>query len=213
MMNLRLLGCRLSEECISNVHRFLYDPNALLQLPFKDDCVDVVILNGVLEWIGSNDMPDFPERIQSAALKEIWRILKPGGTLYIGIENRYSLSVLRGARLHGELPFVGLMPRWLANAITHLVTGKSHRTYIYSLSGYRRLLGKAGFHIVEFFWPYPSYHNPNYLIPLKPGWAKRFWLESLMVSRSRKFRLTRFLGLGWLPFHWLAFSYSIRCQK
>lgn len=213
MTNLKLLGCRLAEERVGNVHMFMYDPNNWLHLPFEDACADVAVLNGVLEWMGNNTMPDTPDCIQVAALKEIRRVLKPAGVLYIGIENRYSLSALKGARLHGELPFVGLLPRWISNTITQLLRHKRHRTYIYSLRGYRRLLSRAGFQKVDFHWPYPSYHNPNYLIPLEPNWVKRFWLDYVMVSRSRKFRWARALGLGQFPFHWLAFSYSIRCWK
>jgi hypothetical protein len=115
--------------------------------------------------------------------------------------------------LHGELPFVGLLPRPLTNFITRAVKGSDHRTYIYSLYGYSKLLKKAGFENVDYYWPYPSYHDPNYLIPLKPGWIKRDWLNTQFVSRSLKFKLARKLGLGRLPFHWLAFSYGMRCWK
>lgn len=213
LTNLRLLSCRVIEEGLRNVDQFLYDPNRFLRLPFASDSIDIVVLNGVLEWMGNVEISASPQEIQVEALREIFRVLRPSGVLYVGIENRYSLSALGGARLHGELPFVGLLPRWLSNAITQLVRGEPHRTYIYSMNGYRRLLRRAGFQVVDFHWPYPSYHNPNYLIPLAPRWVKRFWLDSVMVSRSKKFRTARALGLGWLPFHSLAFSYSIRCWK
>lgn len=213
MTNLRLLNVRMHDNGIKNVIPFQYEPNSFLRLPFSDSSIDVAVLNGVLEWMGAAEIDATPDRVQLEALLEIRRILKPGGTLYIGIENRYSISTLCGLRIHGELPFVGLFPRWFSNLVTKLVKGKQHRTYIYSLGGYRRLLRRAGFGQTDFYLPYPSYHHPNYLIPLKPAWVKQFWQDQLSVSRSKKYRLFKWLGLSRLPFHWLAYSFSMRCMK
>jgi SAM-dependent methyltransferase len=213
MTNLRLLQTRMRDRAINNVTTFQYEPNDFLRLPFPNTSVDIVILNGVLEWMGAADIDATPDRVQVEALKEIRRVLKPGGVLYIGIENRYSISTLLGQKIHGELPFVGLLPRRLSNFITKRLRGEQHRTYIYSIRGYRQLLKHAGFHQNDFYLPYPSYHHANYLIPLEPKWVKRFWLDQLSLSRSRKYKLFQELGLSRLPFHWLAYSYSIRCTK
>ncbi len=213
LINLRLLRARMADREIHNVVPFQYDPYEFLRLPFPDSSVDVVLLNGVLEWIGAVDNDASPARMQLEALIEIRRVLKTGGALYIGIENRCAVSAFRGFGPHGELPYVGLLPRWLSNAITQIVRHKPHRTYIYSLGGYRRLLRKAGFSSPEFFWPYPNYHHPHYLIPLRPRWVKRFWLNELSTSRSSKYRIARSMGLSRLPFHWFASSYGIRSVK
>jgi len=213
MINLRLLRTRLRDRKINNVSLFQYEPNAFLRLPFKDSSIDVVLLNGVLEWMGAAEIDATPRDVQLKALKEIKRVLKPGGALYIGIENRCSLAALRGQKIHGELPFIGLLPRVIANAITKTVTGRPHRTYIYTISGYRKLLRQAGLNKIDFYLPYPSYHDPDFLVPLKKPWLKRFWLKQLLGGRSRKYQLADRLGLAWFPFHWLAYSYGIRCIK
>jgi len=213
MTNLRLLRARMKDRAIKNVKMFQYEPNDFLQLPFPDSSIDIALLNGVLEWMGAVDIDASPARIQKEALKEIFRVLKPGGSLYIGIENRYSISTLGGQRIHGELPFVGLLPRIISNFITKLVQGRQHRTYIYSIYGYRKLLKYAGFGKVDFYLPYPSYHQPNYMIPLDPPWVKQYWLDQLSVSRSRKYRYFKKIGVSKLPFHLLAYSYGIRCMK
>ncbi|MFK5894475.1 MAG: methyltransferase domain-containing protein [Pseudomonadota bacterium] len=213
MQNLRLLKTRVRDEKADNVKTFLYDANEFLRLPFADNSVDVAYLNGVLEWIGNVEHKASPDKLQLEALKEIRRILKPGGSLYIGIENRYSVSTIRGRSLHFEIPFVGLFPRWFSNAVTKMVRKMPHRTYVYSLFGYRRILNQSGFNDMDFYWPYPSYHDANYLIPLEPAWVKRYWFSKMMVSRSRKFRIACKMGLTYLPFHWLAYSYSIRARK
>ncbi len=109
----------LKQHC-KNVISFQYEPNSFLRLPFPDSSIDVAVLNGVLEWMGAVDIDASPGRVQLKALKEIRRILKPGSALYIGIENRYSTAALRGQRMHGELPFVGLFPRLLSNFLTKL---------------------------------------------------------------------------------------------
>jgi len=213
MVNLRLLRVRIENRGIENISAFQYDPNAFLRLPFTDSSINVVILNGVLEWMGSAEIDHSPHRIQLEALKEIRRVLKSNGVLYIGIENRYSTSTLGGQRIHGELPFVGLFPRFISNTITKLISGQPHRTYIYSLFGYRKLLHRAGFKKIDFYLPYPSYHHPNYFIPLEPPWVKQYWLDKLSISRSKKYRIFKKLKLSRLPFHLLAYSYSMRCTK
>jgi len=213
MTNLRLLQARMRDRGVKNVAVFQHEANDFMRLPFPDASIDVAVLNGVLEWMGVAEIDAPPSRIQLEALKEIRRVLKLGGALYIGIENRYSARALRGQRIHGELPFVGLLPRWLSNLITKLVRGEEHRTYIYSLSGYRKLIRRAGFETIDFYLPYPSYHHPNYLIALQSAWIKWFWFDQLSVSRSIKYSLFKRLRLSRLPFHWLAYSFSIRCVK
>lgn len=202
----------MADQGIHNVLPFQYDPHQLLKLPFPDASIDIVLLSEVLEWIGALETDASPYCMQLQALREIRRVLRPGGALYVGIENRFASSALRGFGPHGELPYVGLLPRWLSNSITKAVRHQPHRTYIYSLWGYRRLIRKAGFASSDFFWPYPSYHHPHYLIPLSPRWVKRFWLNELSVSRTTRYRVIRAVGLSCLPFHWLASSYAIRCN-
>ncbi len=213
MTNLRLLRVRIRDRGLENVKIFQYEPNSFLRLPLPDSSVNVSLLNGVLEWMGAAEIDASPYRVQLEALKEVHRVLKNRGALYIGIENRYSTSTLRGQRIHGELPFVGLFPRVISNSISKLIRGKPHRTYIYSIRGFRKLLRRAGFEKIDFYLPYPSYHHPNYLIPLDPPWAKRFWIDQLSVSRSVKYRFFQRLGLARLPFHWLSYSFGIRCTK
>lgn len=136
-------------------------------LPFPDNSLDCVTLSGVLEWIPDNGtlwdtqggkfskalkmiMSFFgttnPRKIQIEFLREIRRVLKPQGQLFIGIENRLNHEYFLGRPdHHSALLYGSLMPRFLANLYSIFKRRNPYRTYTYSLGGYRRLLKKAGF--------------------------------------------------------------------
>ena len=63
-----------AKEYVPTAHIVLGD---LLNIPFKNDCVDIILLNHVLEHIHED----------LEVLKELNRILKPDGILIIGVPN------------------------------------------------------------------------------------------------------------------------------
>ena len=67
------------------------------QLPFPDDFFDLVVCNGVLEWIGVINDTVEPREAQIAFLQEVKRVLSRRGCLYVGIENRFGLPFFLGA--------------------------------------------------------------------------------------------------------------------
>ncbi len=114
MTNLRLLRSRMRDRDLHYVSIFQYEPNSFLRLPFPDASVDIVLLNGVLEWMGAAVINVSPARIQLEALKEIRRVLKPEGVIYIGIENRYSESTC-GAKEYTGASFCRFTARIITN--------------------------------------------------------------------------------------------------
>lgn len=130
------------------------------RLPFADASFDAVILNGVLEWLPEGrDLATDPREVQRRALAEVRRVLRPGGQLYIGIENRLGAPYFLGIpEDHTGLRFGALLPRRLANRYSLRRRGRPYRTYTYSLPGYRTLLGEAGFSC-RFFYPWPDYRR------------------------------------------------------
>ena len=211
--NLKLLNQRLKNKNINNASLFYYDATGELRLPFKDESVDLVILNGVLEWMGNIDHQINPRDLQIIALKEIKRVLTKKGCVYIGIENRYSKGYFKGHRPHDELPFIGLLPRPLANFITKLVKGERHGTYIYSLKGYQRLFKESGFQITQKLMPLPDYRFPNTIVPLENKWLKRYWISKLKGSSSFKQQFFNFVGLKHFPFHLVTHSFIFLIEK
>ncbi|WP_430009717.1 methyltransferase domain-containing protein, partial [Methylophaga lonarensis] len=70
---------------------FFVDPYEL-QLPFEDNSLDFAFTLGVIEHIGTSDghadrLPNYRE-IRKRWLREVFRVLKPGGRMLIGGPNR-----------------------------------------------------------------------------------------------------------------------------
>lgn len=155
------------------------------KLPFPDDYFDVVILNGVLEWLGLSDLSCKPSEAQERALRSIFRVLKPGGSLYIGIENRFAYFYFVGVKdPHSGLRFATLMPRVFADLYSRIVKKKGYRTYIYSRRGYKNLLVKAGFRKVYFYVPVPGYLNFKYIVPLDSPGAFKYCLLNILYYKT-----------------------------
>lgn len=164
-------------------------------LPFPDNSIDCVTLSGVLEWVGEGDStpysegPKFkrlwkmifnffgdknPRKIQLAFLKEIKRILKQDGQLFIGIENRLNFEYFTGRPdHHSNLLYASLLPRFIANLYSIVVSKKPYRTYTYSIPGYKKLLSDAGFNNIEFLGLTEGYSFLNEIYPAEnndPHW-------------------------------------------
>lgn len=165
-------------------------------LPFPDDALDCVVLSGVLEWVGAEDTywskensklrraikmvfsyfgKYHPRTIQLNFLREIKRILKPEGQIFIAIENRLNYEYFTGRPdHHSNLKYASLLPRFLANLYSIVTRRNPYRTYTYSIPGYKKLLRKAGFEQTDFFALSPGYSKLKELFPVEaetPKWC------------------------------------------
>lgn len=164
---------RLRQEGINNVRLIQASATAL---PLVDKSFDLVVANGVLEWVGEWDSQDDPRRVQLRFLSTIRRLLKDDGVLVIGIENRFGYNMLLGACDHSAIPYTSLVPRRVADFMlrrssaphhrTQLNPRREYRTFTYSERGYRKLLREAGFPDVSCHWAEPGYNQPYHLTPL-----------------------------------------------
>jgi len=161
---------RQEQENIDNIKFVRTD---WLHLPFPDNYFDIVASNGCLEWVGLSDYSKDPRSLQIAFLKEIKRVLKPNGCLYVGVENRFALNAFMGSRDHSGLPFTSVLPRKLADFMVrfsqksgeygqHNVMSKwkDYRTYTYSMAGYEKLLREANYSDTNYYWCF-SYNLPT----------------------------------------------------
>lgn len=136
-------------------------------LPFPNNMFDIVILNGVLEWIPKSLNIDkcTPNEIQHAFLKEIGRVLKPKGVLYIGIENRFAWQYWVGTREeHTGLPFISIIPRNLADIYSRCFKNEPYCTWTPSLPSFKSMLKRAGFHNVCITFAFPHYGMPCWFV-------------------------------------------------
>jgi SAM-dependent methyltransferase len=174
---------RLRQEGIANVR--LIQASAT-DLPFLSNSFDLVVTNGVLEWVGEWDLTGDARSVQVRFLRSLNEFLKEDGVLVIGIENRIGYNLFLGSNDHSGIPYTSLVPRRIASLMQRLSSARHHRTklnakkeyrtYTYSERGYRKLLADAGFESVSCFWADPGYNQPYHLIPLsRPQWVQAYF--------------------------------------
>lgn len=173
---------RITQDKVDNIHTVCTN---ILDKPFMENSFDVVLLNGVLEWVGTS-LPDLdPREAQLATLKEVRRILKPEGALYIGIENSHGYRyIMGGMDDHTALFHIGYHTREKASEVRFKHQKKRYDTYTYDMTGYGELLEEAGFGSMDFYYPYPDYKWVNALFPLDDGPALDYYYENLHENQD-----------------------------
>ncbi len=178
---------RLRQEGIGNVR--LVQASAL-SLPLIDGSFDLIIVNGILEWVGEWQREGNPRDVQVGFLATLRGLLKENGVLVIGIENRIGYGLFLGGSDHSGIAYTSLVPRFVATFLlrrsskphhrTTLNPKREYRTYTYSEGGYRRLLSDAGFAGVSCYWADPGYNQPYHLIPTAvPQMVREHFCDSL----------------------------------
>ena len=180
--SLKYLEVRAKQE---SLHNIIPVESSIAKLPFESAKFDLVILNGVLEWLATEEdvvlerdwdnastkvLSEIkgvnPELMQLAGLKELNRVLKDDGSIYIAIENRIGLQYLAGyPDDHVNIRFVSFLPRFLADFVTRKVKNHPYRTYLYSPNKLKKLVERAGFKHVELYSSYPHYNIISRLTP------------------------------------------------
>jgi ubiquinone/menaquinone biosynthesis C-methylase UbiE len=186
----RVTAARARAEGLPNVTAVHADG---LLLPLGSATCDLALLIGVLEWTGFGH--DDPVASQEAVLAEVSRVLKWGGTLLIGIENRYGAHYLLGGREeHTSLRFSSLLPRTVANAYCRLLQGRKMTTYTYSRRALVELVRHAGLE-PRIGIALPTYSEPQLSFDLEDfdvAWG--FYLRHLFSYSSASRRVLGALG-------------------
>lgn len=180
-------------------------------LPFAPASIDVFVVNGVLEWAGLVDPQPMagraatPRSLQERFLRRLHCLLRPGGCIYIGIENRFGEMFWRGTPDHQGLRYTSLMPRPLARAYTFARAAaaprtyrreRDYRTYTYSLAATRRLVESCGFDAVEIWSVAPGYNVPTRIVPLADRNAMRWFASRTRGASSLRNRARDALRRG-----------------
>ena len=200
---LRFLSIRAKQDGIGNLRIALASAH---NLPFSDGYFDAALMIGVLEWLGSDH--DFivakhygkamdgvpskknnPAALQLKALLQAHRVLKPGGTLLVAIENRFFYKHFFGAPdPHTALPFSSVLPRPLADISMRLFRNQAYTEYTYSYNGYRKLFSEAGFEKLSFHAALPSYRELEVIIPLDENSYAKYYYENFGLKDIRGIR-------------------------
>jgi ubiquinone/menaquinone biosynthesis C-methylase UbiE len=178
------LAQRMVEECrraFGHLEAASFSVGRIEQIELPDASFDAVVCMGVVEYI-----PD-----DAAAVREMARVTKPGGTVIITLPNR--LSPFRLWRRHVVRPLSDAVRRLLGKGPRQ---GMFHREYL--LSSYARLLAAHGLTAVD-----AVYYNfklvPSPLDEWLPGLTARTsaWLEPLART----------------PLRWLATGFIVKAVK
>lgn len=182
---------RFSQERLENV---ICVRSSVWEMPFQRGSFDLVVMNGVLEWVAAGKEGD-PERLQQEALDRVSSLIRPGGYLYLGVDNRFWWRSLLGTPdANCGLPYVAILPRplaaWYARRRGH---EDGYRSYTYSAGGYRRMLARSGFAESECYAAIPGYNSPNFYVSLN---------DNVFSYFSANFDPVR-SGLSASAVHWL----------
>lgn len=134
-------------------------------LHYADNAFDVVIMNYVLEWSAGRNTSGAGE-FHLRLLKEINRVLRPGGRLFLSTKNRYGLRLVLGSvDEHFGIRFGSALPRWVARVLSSRVQREIPIGRLHSRQGLEKKLTAAGFPKIEAFLSFPDARRPDVILP------------------------------------------------
>lgn len=145
-------------------------------LPYRSGHFDVAVANLVLEWCGMRNVGADPLRAQMVLIRELGRVLRPGGTLFISTKNRFALCrVLGKPDEHvGGMRFGSVLPRWVIRGIAAIGGQGEAKALLHSLWGLKRLLSVGGFVEAREYWLVPEMRWPETIVELTRPEIRRF---------------------------------------
>jgi SAM-dependent methyltransferase len=182
------------ESCLNvNLHQvgIFEDKNFLSS--FENEKYDLIIVNGVLEWVGSGISKGNPEKFQKQFLDTCNQKLKNDGLLYLAIENRFYPGWFKRDP-HSKLPLTAIAPRSIANLISLVITRKPYRTFIHGFRSLSKIMKKSGFILNTKFYVFHSYRSPTVLFHDNQDYVRELLKEISPNFFSTKWRY--FLKFG-----------------
>lgn len=132
-------------------------PGRASHLGFTDESFDVALFANVFEHI--------PPDERDASLREMYRVLKPGGVVVGQIPNPYFLI-----ESHSRLPLMGWLPTRLQHRYWRLApVSWEHDFFVVTMKHLRATAERAGFRVVAV----RNFNYPPEAIPRKVRWVAR----------------------------------------
>ncbi len=203
---IKVLKYRVESEGIENIVCAVSNER---KLPFSPETFDLIILNGVLEWIPEFRTDKDPTQVALETLTELGLLLRPGGEIYLGIENRFGFRYLLGGRdEHTGLRFVTVLPRKISNLYHNLKKGVNYRRYTYSFRELKDLAKKSNLIFKEAYMPLRDYREVKCVIDLNYGQQISFIFNRLLIDYSGdlKYKIYRFIAKTALFFGFTKFG-------
>ncbi|MBW8000412.1 MAG: methyltransferase domain-containing protein [Planctomycetes bacterium] len=185
------------QQSLTNLHCVVGGDDKCL--PFKLESFDLIILNGVLEWVPES-LKGNPRAIQLDYLKKLALLLNQDGQIAIGIENRHNYNYFLGhPDDHTGLRFGAILPRPIANIYSLLVRKKPYRTYTHNEKNIRKLFKQADLPSTQVYGCSPDYRHPQVLarVDSKVGIKELYsrynlgWLTKMILKLASYFGITR----------------------
>ena len=169
-LDLTLSRLNILREIARQEHASLkYVCGNFLTFPFEREQFDCVLFNGSLEYITVGGESTSMYETQQTALVKAYSLLRPGGIVYLGIENSLGLKYLLGTPDdHTGIPYI--MGRGEPDAkrlFEQKNGGGTLKVKTWSLGEYRKLLSGAGFEITQIYGCFPDYKIIREMIPLE----------------------------------------------
>lgn len=180
---LRFLDIRRRNEGLDNI---IPMHASAVSLPFRGPCFDYILMNGVFEYLGEWHEHADPKVTQQNSLQTIHGLLKKNGHIFIAIENRYGFDFVYKERDHSKLYMTSILPRSAANWITMALHKKQYRTYTHSFNNYNKMLRKAGFRSIAFYYVWPDYRDPKYIFAERDRNIFKYYLEHFIKHEASK---------------------------
>jgi SAM-dependent methyltransferase len=188
----RFAKLRLEQAGLKNVDLI---QTTLAALPFSTDTFDLIVLNGVLEWVHEWRSSGTSREAQIAVLSDLRRLLKPRGVLVIGSENRLGYTSFLRRRGHPRVESMNRMCSWIDTQYRRLAKPGFYRSladstkgdgaYTHTPNGYVDLLRQAGFPVVDLWWPPNGYNSPHTMLRASNREAIRSYCDFDRKYRDR----------------------------
>ncbi len=189
LARVRFMRRRFSQDRVDNVRIVRA---SFPDVPFPPQSFDLVTFNGVIEWLPTGHPSEDPAAVQLAGLRKAFELLRPGGHVYVGIENRWCYEYFLGAvDPHVNVPWVTVAPRRIANWLMRRVKRDRYENYLYGSRGYRQLLRRAGFSDPQVFAAIDSYNQPEFIVPIDGAPSRYYFRRMEGGARSLHRRVLR----------------------